>query len=311
MATAWRLFFGFGVLLSSLALGKWLRFRGLLSEKGSAGIVRVAARCLSPVVLCLSMWRMNLREVTPWLLPLIGFTMALSTLPPAWAMGRWLGLSRPQIGTFLTAAFFSNIGYLGGLLVFALFGETGYAFSQLYLVFFTPAFYTLGFWLAARYGSLEGKSARDAAADAQLRWYPFVGLIAGAGLSLAGIPRWAGFHMLNQVLIPLESALYLIVIGSQLKMVSPARFLKACLAQSAIKFVYTPIVGWLLLSVLGIHGLPRQVVLLLSATPVAVSPLLLPLLFGVDQRLMSALWWFTTALSVIWLAMWIPGILWL
>ncbi len=49
------------------------------------------------------------------------------------------------------------------------------------------------------------------------------------------------------------------------------------------------------------QGLPRLVVLLEASTPVAVSPLVLPLLFGLDRRLANALWLVTTLIAIPWL----------
>ena len=81
------------------------------------------------------------------------------------------------------------------------------------------------------------------------------------------------------MLIPTDTALYLIAIGSQITFELPRPLLRPCLAMSGIKFLYTPLVAWALVSLVHIQGLPRFVVLLEAATPVAVSPLVLPLLF--------------------------------
>ena len=70
---------------------------------------------------------------------------------------------------------------------------------------------------------------------------------------------------------------------------------------SAIKFLYSPLVAVLLVQVFHITGLPRVIVLLEASTPVGVSPLVLPLLFGLDRKLSNALWLFTTALAIPWI----------
>ena len=75
---------------------------------------------------------------------------------------------------------------------------------------------------------------------------------------------------------------------------------------SAIKFVYTPLIAWLLLTAFKIEGLPRLVVLLEASTPVAVSPLVLPLLFGLDRKLSNALWVFTTLAAIPWFIFVLP-----
>lgn len=78
----------------------------------------------------------------------------------------------------------------------------------------------------------------------------------------------------------------------------PRGLLRHCLAMSAIKFIYTPLVGWALATAFGVQGMGRFIILLESLMPVAISPLMLPLLFGLDQRLSNAVWLFTTVLAV-------------
>ena len=301
-----RLGLGFGLFLGSIALGWWLNRRGLLNEARASRMVRWIVTGPSPVVLCLSFWRMNLRSVEPWLLPFLGTLIAFSTLIPATLYVKRARLSRPQAGSFYTCAFFSNLGYLGAFTAFALYGEAGYALCMLYLVFFNPCFYTWGFWMASRCGQRGGPSALSGAFNDELRLYPFLGMVAGLALNLAGASRPLALEQLNHVLIPLDTALYLIAIGSQMTFASPRPFLRPCLAMSGIKFLSTPLVAWLLLSLFNIHGLPRVIVLLEASTPVAVSPLVFPLLFGLDRRLSNALWLFTTALAIPWIVLILP-----
>src|SRR3989338_2781850 len=140
---------GFGLFLGSLILGWWLHRRRYLSEENASRIVRWSVVSASPITLCLSFWRMDLRSVEVWLLPFLGTIISASTLIPALIYARRAKLSNPEIGSFLTCSFFSNLGYLGAFTAFALFGEVGYALCMLYLVFFTPCFYTLGFGIAS------------------------------------------------------------------------------------------------------------------------------------------------------------------
>ena len=294
-----RLLLSLGLFLGAMLIGWWLHRRGWLGETRSALLVRWLVILPSPVVLCLSFWQMNFRSFEPWILPLLGLLIAGSTLAPAAWYVRACRMPRPQAGSFLVCAFFSNLGYFGAFTVFALYGETAYALCVLYLVFFTPAFYTLGFSIAARHGEASGSSAAMTGAyNAELRIFPVVGMFAGALLSLAGVPRPAPLETLNHLLIPVNTAVYLMAIGAQLTFNSPRPWLRHCLAMCAIKFLYTPLVGWLLATACRLDGLPRIVVLLEAATPVAVSPLILPLLFGLDRRLANALWLVTTVVGV-------------
>jgi len=302
-----RIVLGLGLFAGSMAAGWWLARRGRLSEARASRLVRWVVTVPSPIVLCLSFWRMNLRSVEPWLLPFLGLLISSSTLAPAFLYARRAGLSRPQTGSFLACAFFSNLGYLGAFTAFAVYGEAAYALCMLYLVFFSPCFYTLGFGIGARYGHRAREaSTMEAAFRDELRLFPFLGMLAGAALSLAGVERPALLEWLNHVLIPADTALYLIAIGSQVTFEWPRAMLRPCLAMSGIKFLYSPLIAWGLVSLAHLEGLPRFVVLLESATPVAVSSLVLPLLFGLDKRLANAVWLFTTILSLLVFAIFLP-----
>lgn len=301
-----RLGLGLGLFLGSLAIGWWLAGRGVLTEDRASRLVRWIVIGPSPATLCLSFWEMDLRTPGPWLLPFLGLVISCSTLAPAMLYARRAGMSRSETGSFLTCALFSNVGYFSAFAVFALFGEEAYALCMLYLVFFTPCFYTLGFWLASRYGHGAAGSDLKGAFNSELRAYPFLGMLAGAALSLARVPRPVPLQWLNHILIPFGTAAYLIAIGSQMVLASPRPWLTHGLAMSGIKFLYTPLVASVLLTALDIRGLPRTVVLLEAAAPVAVSSLVLPLLFGLDRKLSNALWLLTTLLAIPWFLVLIP-----
>ena len=301
-----RLVLGLGLFIGSMALGWVLHRWGALNEARASRMVRLVVMGFSPVVLCLSFWRMDLRSFEPWRLPFLGFLISSSTLLPAAWYARAARLSRPETGSFLTCAFFSNLGYLGAFTAFALFGEAGYALCALYFMFFSPSFYTIGFGLAASHGYGRKASAMGSAYNDQLRLFPFIGMLAGAALSLSRIPRPLPLEQLNHVLIPLDTALYLIAIGSQVTLTPPGRFLGACVAMSAIKFLYSPLIAWGLISLFRLEGLPKTIVLIEAATPVGVSPLVLPLLFGVDRKLANAVWLFTTLVAIPVFAVFVP-----
>lgn len=301
-----RLAWGLGLVVASLAAGWWLGRAGVLTEARANRLVRWVVKGPAPAMLCLSFWRMNLRSTEPWLLPVIGILVAASTLLPAFLYVRRARLSGPQTGAFLLCAFFSNLGYLGAYVAFALFGEVAYALCVLYFMFFSPCFYTFGFGVAAHYGTRRSLSGRSDALNDELRLYPFMGMLLGVALSLLGVPRPEWLAPVNHLLITGDTVLDLVAVGSQLVFVSPRPWLKACLAMSGIKFLYTPFVAWCLLNLLHVHGLPRMIVLLEAATPVAISPLILPMLFGLDRRLSNALWLFTTAAALLWMLLWLP-----
>ena len=301
-----RLGFGLGLFFGSLLLGWFLSRRRILTEARANRIIRFVVRRLTPVVLALSFWRMDIRHLGPWLLPLIGCLVSLSTLLPAWLYARTARLSGPQVGSVLACALFSNLGFFGAFVAFSLFGEEAYGMATLYLVYFSPCFYSLGFAIAARFGAGPPASSPAERHPDELRFYPVLGMGLGLVLNLLSIPRPAACETINLVLIPADTALYVMAIGSQVSLRLPWRWLAAGLAMSAVKFWWSPLVGWALVELWGLEGLPRLVVLLQASMPVGMSPIMLALLFGLDRRLTNTLLVFTTVLAIPWLLLYLP-----
>ena len=97
-----RVILGLGLFLGSLALGWWLHRKGHLTQVGASQLVRFTVIGPSPVTLCLSLWRMDLGHLEPWLLPLLGTVISSATLVPALLYARRAKLTNPQTGSFLT-----------------------------------------------------------------------------------------------------------------------------------------------------------------------------------------------------------------
>ncbi|HBH96456.1 MAG TPA: hypothetical protein DDX89_01510 [Candidatus Omnitrophica bacterium] len=301
-----RLGVSWGLFIGSMVLGWWLGQRGMLTEARANRLLRFAVKWLSPVVLCLSFWRLEVGGRGVAWVPIIGAVACLAALGPSWLYARRTGLSRPQTGSFLTCAMFSNVGYIGAFVAFAFFGESGYGLGVWYLVYFSPCFYLIGMTIAERFGSQTPDAAATSPFSEELRLFPFAGMIVGSLLNLTHCPRPEVFGWINHVLIPIDTAIHLTAIGSQIHVGPFTGFWKPALAMSAVKFFYTPLVSWGLACVTRLDGLPRFVVLLQGAMPVAVSPLMLAVVFRLDRRFSSALWLVTNLLAIPWLFLYIP-----
>ena len=313
----WRLTLSLATFWGALAAGIVARRRGWLQVHRSRRMIELMIKALEPVIIGLSFWKLDLSHPRILLLPAIGCVVALSSLPVAWLLGRRLRLSPSEMGIYLPCAFFSNLGYLGAFVAFALYGETGFGLAQLYLLFFTPCFYTLGFGLAAHYGARRSRVAEETSGHAasldRLQLYPIAGLVIGLTLNLLGVRRPAWCGPLNSVLIPGATAMYLIAIGSTLRVTRLQEDWRACLGMSAVKFLYLPLIGWLIGSAAGLgavgQGTALRVAVLQASMPVATMPLVLPMLFHVDGELANHLWIVTTVLAVPFLPLvvWVLG----
>lgn len=302
LAGSWGLFIG------SMATGWWLGHRGVLTEERANRLLRCAVKWCSPVVLCLSFWALEIAGPGLVWLPIAGALIGLAALGPAWGYARWAGLTRPQTGSFLTCAMFSNVGYIGAFIAFAFFGESGYGLGVWYLIYFSPLFYLVGMTVAKRFGQSTSASTSASPFSDELRLRAFLGMALGLILNLTHCPRPEILGAMNHVLIPVDTAIHLMAIGSQIRLEPPTHAWRHGVAMSAIKFLYSPLIGWFLVWAFHLEGLPRFVILLQASMPVAVSPLMLSVIFRLDRTLSSSLWLWTTLLAIPWLFLYVPFI---
>ena len=301
-----RVGFSLSFFVGFLLVGWWLSRRGILSQPGASRLTQGVIKYPQPLVLCIALWFVNFDTWRLALLPLLGAVISLSALLPAWLYARKAGLNSPRTGSVLTCALFSNLGYLGAFTAFALFGEEAFALCMLYMLFFSPCYYTLGFGIAGHYGHRADRAISRPSLRDDLRLYPVAGMAVGIMLNLANVPRPEAFTTANNILIPVTTALHLIAIGTQVSFRLDRRWLRPSMAMGLIKFLYTPAVAWMLVTLIGLEGLPRLIVLIEASTPVGVSAMLFPLLFGLDRELSNSLWLVMTLIAIPWLLLVIP-----
>jgi len=301
--------FCFLVVFGSLFFGYFIQRKKYLRnpEEVSALIVKNTFRFVSPVILCLSFWRLDIKNVFVWTLPLVGMTISTIVLFLAKYLVSRHKLTPKQSGSYITSAMFSNVGYtLGGFLCFVLFGEVGLALAIMYTLYYTPYFYTVGFYIARYYG--HEKKARVKKTLKQrlvedIRFFPFIGFMAGVILNLANVPRAPVFTDINRILVPVATFGYFSSIGLTFRFSAVKKYKAACLSMSAIKFIVSPIIGLGLAYLMGYHkimgGLPMKVVIIESAMPVAFAAILLTVLFDIDRDLTNACWLVTTFMMII------------
>lgn len=301
--------YSFSIIFGSLFFGYFLQRKGIVSQtkEVSSLIVKSTFRFISPVILCLSFWKLNLKIISIWTLPFVGLATAMMLLIAGKYFASLYKLPDKQKGSFIASAAFSNIGYtLGGFLCFILFGEMGLALAIIYTLYYTPLFYTIGFYVAEYYGHEKrvriGKSLKGMFTE-DVRLLPSIGLLCGVFLNFGKVQRPEFFALLTKILVPLATFGYFASIGLTFRFGAVKQFKKVCFSMSLLKFVFAPMLGLALAYVLGYHrildGLPMKIVLVESSMPVALSALLLPMFFDIDRDLANACWLVTTFMMVI------------
>ena len=305
-----RLLFSLWLILGPISLGYAARRLGWLAESHARQIIRWTILCFAPVTSTLSFWVLPIHQVAYLTLPVVGAGVTLACLWPAWLAGRWLRMSREQLGSFLLCAMFSNLGYIGSVVCFLFLGEAAYSLSLLYLLSFSPCLYTVGFSIGRRCGTVGREPGRRGGGFDEYQRYPLMGMALGFILNLLGVARPAWCGQLNTVLIPWSTAFYLVAVGVTLRLRRVPANWRPALVMSGIKFLYSPLVGLALGWLAGygrlLGGLPLAVVWVVASTPVAISALIWSPLFGLDQDLANSLWLVTTAVFLAWL----PVVVW-
>ncbi|OIO39736.1 MAG: hypothetical protein AUJ75_00950 [Candidatus Omnitrophica bacterium CG1_02_49_10] len=294
------------VPFGGLALGYIFKLKGYLQGEWPNHIMRYVVMFISPVIMCISFWKLHIPNIKILTLPLVGLSVTLLSIPPAIFISSKYKLTRRQKGSVVTTAMFSNIGYtMGGFLAFVLLGEKAFNLTILYILYYSPFFYIVGFYMAERYGlsgkNLIGEIIRKTFTQG-IRLMPLLGLFIGGILSLSGVERPAIFYRINSILVPAATFAILFAAGLNLRLSKIPQRLGICLWMSFIKFVYSPALALLLAYLLGYGaidgGLPLKVVFIESSMPVAVSSLMLPSMFNLDQDISNFVWLFTTILLI-------------
>jgi len=294
----------FTLIATGLLLGYGIR---LLFEKGVLGpnerlgrlrsfLQRLVLLGLGPVTFAGALWIVEIREPKIALLALIGAFCHIFGGAAAALVARLFRMAPPQAGAFFCCGFFTNVGAIGGLVIFMFLGEEGYAMVPLFKLLEELVYYGIGFPVARLYSDGAKKKAGGSLLPRLLR-DPFLrvavgGLVLGTALNLSGIPRPAFYSSLNSLLIPLSTVLLLASIGMAMRFGKTALYLKEGFTIIFLKFLLVPAACVSLAALAGLDGitggLPLKAVLVLSSMPVAFNALVPPSLYGLDLDLANS-----------------------
>ena len=294
----------FTLIATGLLLGYGIR---LLFEKGVLGpnerlgrlrsfLQRLVLLGLGPVTFAGALWIVEIREPKIALLALIGAFCHIFGGAAAALVARLFRMAPPQAGAFFCCGFFTNVGAIGGLVIFMFLGEEGYAMVPLFKLLEELVYYGIGFPVARLYSNGAKKKAGGSLLPRLLR-DPFLrvavgGLVLGTALNLSGIPRPAFYSSLNSLLIPLSTVLLLASIGMAMRFGKTALYLKEGFTIIFLKFLLVPAACVSLAALAGLDGitggLPLKAVLVLSSMPVAFNALVPPSLYGLDLDLANS-----------------------
>lgn len=300
-----------GLSLGWLAQKKALLFEALVRRSiGEAGkaIQFLVLTVIIPLTAAASIWIAPLRNVGIAALPLLGVFAILFGGFSAYLIAPLLGMDRERRGVYTVAGGFTNMGSLGGLVVFILLGEAGFALVAFYQLFEKFVYFLIGFPFAkSRSRSSEEKVSRALFFIRTLKDPVIIintaALAAGTALNLSGVPRPEFFFQVNRILVPIGSFGLLFAIGLSIRFGRMKPNAGPGAAMIFIKSLLVPAAAFAVASAIGLgrfeNGLALKTVLVLSAMPVGFMSLVPPTLYGMDLDLANTCWFFSTVSLVL------------
>ena len=254
-----------------------------------------------PVVSFLSFWIMPLTRELLWL-PAI--SIALGVVPGAIGYFRAIHKYKDyrEQGAYVMAAALSNLGTIGGIAVFLIYGERGYGFQQITVLFqYVLMFmfcYPLAQYFEAKADGVSGKKVSVMSMLFSKKQLAVVGILLGGILQQMGIPRPHELDGVAQIFIHSAAWTGLIPVGYSIDFARIKQYWFSLFDMSLIKFVLTPVLIYYL-SHLVIHDSVMIGTLLVLATmPVAINAVVTARLYHLSVDLNVAAFIVTTLIFV-------------
>jgi predicted permease len=226
-----------------------------------------------------------------WIAPIVSWTAILLGGGLAWA---WLKInqhwgklpknvaSKPNQGSFLLASMVGNTGYLGFPVTLALLGEKYFGWALFYdLLGSMIGTYSFGVALAARFGMgiTSYKQVTIAVIKNPALWS------LGFGLASRKVPLPDVVEQILQIIAWTVIGLSLVLIGMRLSQLTSLRGLAQITVSLCIKMLLVPLVLGIALTMVGMTGSPRLVMVLQMSMPPAFATLILAEAYNLDREL--------------------------
>ena len=260
---------------------------------------------MNPIVLIGAVWILPLEDRQILILPLIG--VAAISLGGIYSIlyTRLRGMPLSRRGSHFCVSYYTNIGSVGGLVVFTMLGEPGFVLMPLYKLLEPVMYFGLGFPIA----SLFGKPRKDKKKESGKVFKDPVILVSlssiamGFILNLQGFTRPAHYGSLNNILIPMMSSILLVSIGMGMDFRNMKGHIASALSVAVIKFLLVPLTITTLAYLLGMGdlmgGIPLMTIYILSSMPAGFVSIMPASLYALDLDYANTAWILTMVLMVL------------
>lgn len=309
-----------GLILGSTLAGYLARKSGRVPEPLARRLMTFVVVLGYTPVSFLSIWSLRLHAADLWLPVLATAHVVLMTLL-CLPIGPLLARDRQELGLFRATAGFGNNGFtMGGFVIFLLYGVEGLGRVSIFGLAWTPTCVLIMYPIARHYsGQTAGMGLGRLMLRNVLDWRS-IGLpvsIVAIFISLSDVPRpaFVARYRVMDCLVYSVTALVYFSIGLRLRGSYIAPLKKMIVGLAAARFALGPVVGLGLvylttLTAWPLVGVGRNVILIQSFVPVAVTTVAVANMFNLRPRESSVLFVTNTVLylvAVLPLVLWIFG----
>ncbi len=298
-----KLIYVFTDLVLPLVLGYFARRKQYLSEKNCNRMIVFNILVLCTALSVLSFWNLPLKWELIWL-PLFGILLSIIPGIAAYLISGKKYDSSLEKGSYLASAILSNIGTLGGLCAYILFGEAAFAYTQMVAMFQNLVLFLFCFPMAQYYRQ-QSKISGDAPKLTFCSLFfnrnqlPVVGLVVGILLYLGGVPRPDFMGTAFDWLIHISAWTSLIPAGYSINFSAMKKYYGTTLDLIPIKFIATPVLGYLLARQLFNDPVVLGTILILASVPTGINAIVTARLYNLNLHVSGAAFVLTTAVFLL------------
>lgn len=281
------------------------RYSGKLALWLSLVSTKIALMSLIPFSIFISLWQLKNIRLELFYLPLIGVCVIFTGIMVGVIIAKKKALTDIQMASLVSVTSMYNLGALGNLIVFTVFGEDGVAMLALFKLCEELIYYGGVFPFAK---SKSPDMSMKETKNKQL-WKDPIFLIAltavssGVLLNIFGIPRPLFLTSFTCWMIPLGTFLLVFSVGLTFNLKGGRKWRKLALFTMLIRNISVIVVLLILLSVFGLwdadYRLVSSVCLILGVMPTAFMSTLPSVIYGLDRDLANTSWIVSYGVSLI------------
>ena len=298
-----RLVYLFTDLIVPLIVGYLLYQRQMLSDTTVNRLIRINVVVFFTLLSFFSFWALPL---TQDLLILPAF-FAFIILFPGFLSWRFLGRrfhSPIDRGTHLISALLSNIGTLGGICAYIIYGERGFAYAQIGGACQNLVLVLLAFPIAQYYYLLHKTHGRTARLEGRgflgllISWnqLSILGMTTGLLLNASGIARPPVLSEAFSYIIHIAAWFAMLPVGSLINFRRARRFVYLTLDMILLRFLVVPLVAFLAARIFISDPIVQNALVIFASVPAAINATLTARLYQLNVDYTIAVFLVTTVL---------------